>query len=1109
MRAVLAFLLAVSASAATFGTAVGVVGGATDIVLDEARGRLYVVNNTQRRVDVYSTAQPRLLSSIPVGLQPLSAALSRNGRSLYVTAYGASALEVVDVEQGAVVRRVGLPAAPEAVAVGIDGRVLITTVGSGTNNADNRLLLFDPANEGPDPLAAVPSTLPAPAAPQFPAPSSRVFMSTRSSLRASADGRFIIGLNNPNATSRQIFVFEATSGTVLRSRTVTSISNVLSVAPDGSRFMAGLSLFDTETLAIVAQQNAANAMFPFANNVNFNTQQNQGGSIFSPDGTTLYSAFNIAPVNSTQANVTQLMLSDPENLLIRIALQLPENLAGKMVITSDGGAIYALSQSGFLAIPVSRMYDSPIALVDQPVALVLNDQCGVTRDQSQVEIRVRNGGRGNLTASAQLLQTGTTFTTPLAGGGGAAGGAGGGPPGVQIPIPLPGGGQILIPPGVAPGGGGAGGGQGATPVNNVTQTQQNAVAQSAPSVRTRREGSDTVFTISFNSNAARSLGTITPADFVVQSPEAINVPSRIRVYQNNRNAESRGTVVAAPVSVSTAEGLTDIVLDSERQRLYVTNSGLNRVEVVDTATNTLLEPIPVGQLPRSLAMTPDRRFLYVANTGGESISIIGLEEGRVTGKVRFPPAPYNASFALNTPSLLAATAGGVQVVMSDGRLWKVVNNEALPRPSSPVIGTTTIAAPRSLAATPEGEYALLLGGTGTAYLYDAMTDDFVLSQSVVSTPVQGYFGPLAAGPRGQYYVVNGRILNSTLTPVGSSTITRPVAAVAAVSATMIARFSQPVRANTTAVVRDVPTVELVDVAIGATRGLSPALEGPLSVQTGTQRVNVSGRTMAIDTARNVAYILSASGISVVPVAAGAAASPIRQTGVASAARGQAAVAPGSLIDISGQNLAADALVSRPPFPTRLGGVCVTVDESPIPLLMTSAGRITAQLPATLSTGNHSIAVRSIDRNIASAPVSFAVSKYAPAVLADDTTGQAAIYRADGTPVTNRNKANRDELLTLYAIGLGATSGPKITAGEPAPEDAESEPVQVFVGNPQLKQSEMIVEWSGLAPGLAGIYRLDVRVPGFHTAGESLPVTLKIGGVTSPAATGVAPTTALN
>ena len=52
-----------------------------------------------------------------------------------------------------------------------------------------------------------------------------------------------------------------------------------------------------------------------------------------------------------------------------------------------------------------------------------------------------------------------------------------------------------------------------------------------------------------------------------------------------------------------------------------------------------------------------------------------------------------------------------------------------------------------MVATPGGEYALLLGGSGTAYLYDASADDFVLSQSVVSTPIQGYFGPVAARAR--------------------------------------------------------------------------------------------------------------------------------------------------------------------------------------------------------------------------------------------------------------------------------------------------------------------------------------------------------------------------
>lgn len=176
-----------TSQAATFGTAVPMTGGATDLVLDEARGRLYLVISSQNRIDVYSTAQKRFLSSIPVGAQPLSAALSRSGRYLYVTAYQSSTLEVVDLDSATVFKRLSLPAAPEGVAVGGDERVLISTVGSGTGNSENRLLLYNPNLSGEEALLAVPVTLPAPTTPQTPAPSSRVYMSTRSNLTSSLD----------------------------------------------------------------------------------------------------------------------------------------------------------------------------------------------------------------------------------------------------------------------------------------------------------------------------------------------------------------------------------------------------------------------------------------------------------------------------------------------------------------------------------------------------------------------------------------------------------------------------------------------------------------------------------------------------------------------------------------------------------------------------------------------------------------------------------------------------------------------------------------------------------------------------------------------------------
>src|SRR5262249_34519849 len=144
---------------------------------------------------------------------------------------------------------------------------------------------------------------------------------------------------------------------------------------------------------------------------------------------------------------------------------------------------------------------------------------------------------------------------------------------------------------------------------------------------------------------------VTPHDFAVQANQAINVPPRIRVYQNNRNAEAAGTIMPVPVGVSGSEGLMDMVSDTQRHRLYIANSGLNRVEVFDTQAMQFLSPIKVGQLPHSLALTPDGGTLYVANTGGESISIIDPNKLQVVDHVGFPPIPFNASFAISTPRM--------------------------------------------------------------------------------------------------------------------------------------------------------------------------------------------------------------------------------------------------------------------------------------------------------------------------------------------------------------------------------------------------------------------------------------------------------------------------
>ena len=1116
LRALPLLYLAGAASAATFGTVVPVVGSLLDIVLDEGRNRLYLVNPSFNRIEVYAVAQRRFLTPVAVDRMPISAAVSRSGKYLYVTCFDGTSLNVIDLDALTVAGRISLPAKPEGVAVGADERVLITTIGTGLNNQANTLLIYDPSAAEGRAIGNVVIAPPPAQSPRLPPPSGRLALAARSRLAATPDGRYIIGLTNINNTTGVAFVYEAASGSVLRSRQIGNISTVVSVAPDGSKFMAGLTLFDTETLSVLAQQNAANAPFPFQGGAQFSLTDNVGGSVFSPDGAWLFSAFNIPPLANPPArpNVSQLLVNDPDNLLIQLALQLGENIAGKMVISSDGGVIYALSESGFMILPVGRLQDNPIAMPESRALLLVNDQCGVQASQRTATVRVQNLGRGRLSITPQLLQTPQTAQAGIPGLGGV--GAGGGAPGGSIIIVLPPapGAQPTPVPG-APAGGAVPAGPG---------QQQPAVAQTAPLVRVRPADSSLEFV--FNANAARSLGTITPHNFVIQTPEAINIPPRIRVYQNNRDAEARADLVPIEVGISDQEGLVDLAADAQRQRLYIANSGLNRVEVFDIRSRKLLEPIKVGQLPRSLALSPDGNTLYVANSGGESISVVDLNLGRVVGRVRFPATPLNASAPVITPSVIAAGLSGLQIVMSNGTLWQVIGEEAVPRPLSPIIGSLTVPAPRTMAATPNGEYIILVAGANNtmAYLYDALTDEYVVARQLVSGQAQGFLGPVTAGPRGQYYVVNGMLLNQSLTPTAqpptvqiparagqTTTMNRPVAGVAPVGTTTYARFMQPLLTSATALPSELPAVELVDANTGAVLRSAPALEAPLSTVVGGGRAFINGRTMAIDPSGQAAYVLTASGLSIVPLDQPRVDRPaVNRNGVVNMASYTTGVAPGGLISIFGQSLAAAETAGAVPLPSILGAACVTVNNRPLPLLMASPTQVNAQLPPDLAAGRYSLVVRAVDRKTASAAYSLTVSKYAPAVFVDPVSGQAAIYHPNGEPVTRDRPAKRDQMVILYATGLGATKGGRVTAGMPAPAEplAVTDPVKVFFGDPSWQQSEMIVEWSGLTPGAIGVYQINVRVPGFRMRGDELPVTVRIGGVDSPASAPVVPKVAV-
>ena len=75
--------------------------------------------------------------------------------------------------------------------------------------------------------------------------------------------------------------------------------------------------------------------------------------------------------------------------------------------------------------------------------------------------------------------------------------------------------------------------------------------------------------------------------------------------------------------------LDAIVYDTSRNRLYVSNSDHNEVEVFDLATSSFLSPIATGKGPTSLAMTPDARLLAVINVTDTTVSVVDLTSNTV------------------------------------------------------------------------------------------------------------------------------------------------------------------------------------------------------------------------------------------------------------------------------------------------------------------------------------------------------------------------------------------------------------------------------------------------------------------------------------------------
>lgn len=209
--------------------------------------------------------------------------------------------------------------------------------------------------------------------------------------------------------------------------------------------------------------------------------------------------------------------------------------------------------------------------------------------------------------------------------------------------------------------------------------------------------------------------------------------------------------------------------------------------------------------------------------------------------------------------------------------------------------------------------------------------------------------------------------------------------------------------------------------------------------------------------------------------------------------------PGSYISLFGNNLAPSAsYYSTPYLPIALNQVTVSFDNPnvsvPGHLVFVSPEQVNLQVPWELQ-GQPSVQIKVSVGDSSGVVYTLPLGTYAPALFEASSGGQhiAAALDEQNNVVTTSNPVARGKVVQLFGNGLGPVNN-QPASGDPAPFGPFATTVTtpiVTIGGLNAQ-----VNFSGLAPGNAGLYQVNAVVP--ETGSGLQPVRISIGGMVSTA-----------
>jgi YVTN family beta-propeller protein len=237
------------------------------------------------------------------------------------------------------------------------------------------------------------------------------------------------------------------------------------------------------------------------------------------------------------------------------------------------------------------------------------------------------------------------------------------------------------------------------------------------------------------------------------------------VYIALRNAHALSIIDTGPgtevARIPTHNTPLSAILTPDNKYVFIANTGEsqnsteNRITVVETATHQVAATIDVGNAPLDFIASPDGKFVYVSNSQNHSISVIDVATlAEKLPRLQIPTisdGPFGLAISPDGKQLYATDIDAGQVLVINTQTGAIQSQ------------ITAVSSPRSLALSPNGTHLYVAGFNGNIGIINTQT----LSQTqIINTGTSSIFR-VALSPDGTQLFATDR-LNAKLIAINTA-----------------------------------------------------------------------------------------------------------------------------------------------------------------------------------------------------------------------------------------------------------------------------------------------------------------------------------------------------